>query len=84
VGWFTDGRDPAEDFERQKRFTPFTAIVNMTGQPAVSVPLHWSPEGLPIGVMLVGRPAGEPTLISLAAQLESVRPWRDRRPDLWS
>jgi amidase len=84
VGWFSDGQDPAEDFERQKRFTPFTAIVNMTGQPAVSVPLHWSPDGLPIGVMLVGRPASEPLLISLAAQLEAARPWRDRRPDLWS
>jgi amidase len=83
VGWFTDGADPAEDFERQKRFTPYTAMVNMTGQPAVSVPLHWSQDGLPIGVMLVGRPAGEAGLISLSAQLEAARPWRDRQPQLW-
>ena len=83
VGWFTDGAGPAEDFERQKQFTPFTSVYNMTGQPAVNVPLYWA-DGLPIGVMLVGRPAGEATLISLAAQLESARPWADRHPELWA
>ena len=83
VGWFTETGDPAEEFERMKRWTPFTALFNMTGQPAVNVPLHWSPEGLPIGVMLVGRPADESTLIRLSAQLEQARPWRDRHPDLW-
>ena len=83
VGWFSDGVDPAEDFERQKRFTPFTAVYNMTGQPAVSVPLHWSGDGLPIGVMLVGRPAGEAALVALSAQLEAARPWADRHPALW-
>jgi amidase len=83
VGWFTDGADPAEDFERQKRFTPWTAVYNMTGQPAVNVPLHWTGEGLPIGVMLVGRPAGEATLISLSAQLEAAKPWSDRHPPIW-
>jgi amidase len=55
----------------------------MTGQPAVSVPLHWTGDGLPVGVMLVGRPAGEATLIALSAQLEAARPWRDRHPDGW-
>ena len=83
VGWFTDGTAPAEDFERQKCFTPYTAAYNMTGQPAVNVPLHWTECGLPIGVMLVGRPAGEATLISLSAQLEAARPWAHRHPDLW-
>jgi len=83
VGFFTDGADPAEEFERMTRWTPFTAIFNMTGQPAVSVPLHWSPSGLPIGIMLVGRPADEGTLISLSAQLEQARPWRDRHPAMW-
>ena len=83
VGWFTDGADPAENFERQKRFTPFTSVYNMTGQPAVNVPLYWA-DGLPIGVMLVGRPAGEAQLISLAAQLEDARPWAERHPDLWT
>ena len=83
VGWFTETGDPAEDFERQKRFTPFTAISNITGQPAVSVPLYTAADGLPVGVMLAGRPAQETTLISLAAQLEAARPWRDRHPAMW-
>ncbi|HVQ90616.1 MAG TPA: amidase [Mycobacteriales bacterium] len=83
VGWFTDSGDPVEDFERQKRFTPFTAIINMTGQPAVNVPLHWTDEGLPVGVMLVGRPADEAGLIALSAQLEAARPWQHRHPARW-
>ena len=82
VGYF-DEVDPAENFERQKRFTPFTAIYNTSGLPAVSVPLHWTAEGLPIGVMLAGRMGDEATLISLSAQLEETRPWKDRHPPLW-
>jgi len=82
VGYF-DEVPPPENFERQKRFTPFTPLFNVSGQPAVNVPLHWSPEGLPIGIMLAGRMGEEGTLISLAAQLESARPWKDRHPALW-
>jgi amidase len=82
VGYF-DEVDPAENFERQKRFTPWTAVYNVTGLPAVSVPLHWSAEGLPIGVMLAGRMGDEGTLISLSAQLEEARPWQDRHPPIW-
>ena len=82
VGYFTEV-DPAENFERQKRFTPYTAIYNVSGQPAVNVPLYWTGGGLPIGVMLAGRMGGEGTLISLSAQLEAARPWRDRHPALW-
>jgi amidase len=82
VGYF-DEVDPAENFERQKRFTPWTALYNSSGQPAVSVPLHWTGDGLPIGVMLAGRMGDEATLISLSAQLEAARPWRDRRPLIW-
>jgi amidase len=82
VGYF-DEVDPAENFERQKRFTPWTALYNSSGQPAVSVPLHWTGAGLPIGVMLAGRMGDEATLISLSAQLEAARPWRDRRPLIW-
>lgn len=65
-------------------FTPFTAIYNTTGQPAISVPLYQSVEGLPIGIMLVGRPRAEATLLSLAAQLEAALPWADRHPPIWS
>ena len=84
VGEFHGEADPARNFAKQMRFTPFTATYNVTGQPAVSVPLHWNADGLPIGVMVVGRPADEATLIALAAQLERARPWRDRHPALWS
>jgi amidase len=87
VGWFcgtaAEPVDPAEDFERQKRFTPYTAVYNATGQPAASLPLHWSADGLPVGVMLVGRPAGEAALLALSAQLEAAVPWADRHPALW-
>jgi amidase len=82
VGYFSEA-GPAENFERQKLFTPYTALYNVSGQPAVSLPLHWTADGLPIGVMLAGRMGGEGTLISLSAQLEAAQPWRDRRPSLW-
>lgn len=83
VGWFDGDGDGAEDFERNKRYAAFPALSNVTGQPAVSVPTHWTPEGLPVGSMLVGRPADEVTLISLSAQLEAARPWSQRHPAVW-
>ncbi len=79
VGYFTEV-DPAANFERQKQFTPFTAAYNLSGQPAVNLPLYWNAGGLPIGVMLAGRIGEEGTLISLSAQLEQARPWQDRFP----
>ena len=82
VGWF-DEVEPAENFTRQTQFTPWTALYNLSGQPAVSVPLHWTTDGLPIGIMLAGRMGDEATLISLSAQLEAARPWRDRRAPIW-
>jgi amidase len=82
VGYF-DEVDPAENFERQKRFAPYAAVYNVTGQPAVTVPLHWNAAGLPVGVMLAGRMGEETTLISLSAQLEAARPWQDRHPPIW-
>ena len=83
VGAIRDDDDPAADFEAQKRFTPYTSMWNVTGSPAVSLPLHWTPDGLPVGVMVAVRPAEEATLLSLAAQVEAAVPWRDRRPDCW-
>jgi amidase len=82
VGYFEEV-DPAENFERQKRFTPFTAVYNVTGQPAVNLPLYWTAGGLPIGVMLAARMCNEATLLSLSAQVEAARPWKDRHPPLW-
>ncbi len=63
-------------------FGPFTALYNVTGQPSMSVPLHWSPDGLPIGVMFSGRFGDEATLFRLAAQLEKANPWAGRRPKI--
>ena len=58
LGWFDADGDGAEDFERQKRYAAFTALFNVTGQPAVSVPLYWTDAGLPIGTHARGAPGG--------------------------
>ena len=83
VGAIRDDDDPAADFEAQKAFTPWTSAWNVTGMPAVSLPLHWTPDGLPVGVMLAARPAEEELLISLSAQVEAAAPWHDRHPPGW-
>jgi amidase len=82
VGYF-DEVEPAENFGRQMKFTPWTALYNVSGQPAVNVPLYWTAGGLPIGVMLAGRVGDEATLISLSAQLEAAQPWQGRHPPIW-
>jgi len=83
LGWFDADGDGAEDFERQKRYAAFTALFNVTGQPAVSLPLYWAEGRLPIGSMLVGRPADDASLLALSAQVEAARPWRHRHPATW-
>jgi amidase len=73
--------EPWEDFRRSGQFTPYTAIFNVTGQPAISLPLFHGEDGLPLAVQLAGKPAGEGELLALAAQLEAARPWAERRPE---
>ncbi len=81
LGTFDSPSDnPLAGLFRSAAFVPFTPAFNVTGQPAVSLPLHWNDQGLPIGVQAVGRYGDEETLLSLAAQLEDARPWADRRP----
>lgn len=63
---------------------PYTPIFNLTGAPAMSVPVHWSDDGLPVGVQFAGRFDDEATLFRLAGQLERAQPWRDRRAPVWS
>lgn len=75
---------PLQGFYRAVAFTPFTPICNFTGQPAMSMPLWWNSEGLPVGVHFIGRFGDEATLYRLAAQVEQARPWADRRPPIRS
>jgi amidase len=79
LGWFTAG-GPDEEGKRIASFIPYTAQFNMTGQPAVSLPLHWTPGGLPVGVQLVAAYGREDILIQVASQLEQAAPWSDRHP----
>ncbi|CAN5841368.1 amidase [soil metagenome] len=80
VGGLRDDADPAADFEAQKRFTPFTAVWNVTGMPAVSLPLHWTVDALPVGMMLAGRPGEDALVVRLAAQVEAARAVEGRWP----
>ncbi|HKF92855.1 MAG TPA: amidase family protein, partial [Acidimicrobiia bacterium] len=65
---------------RMGNYAMFTSLFNITGQPAISLPLHWTPDGLPVGVQLVAAYSREDVLIRLASQLEQARPWAGRRP----
>ncbi|MBM5812208.1 MAG: amidase [Gammaproteobacteria bacterium] len=81
-----NANDPSLDaqgwYDHLFRFLPYTALYNMTGQPAISLPLGQSPDGLPVGVQAVARYGGEATLLALAAQLEQALPWGERIPPI--
>ncbi|MFK8845717.1 amidase [Streptomyces sp. Ac-502] len=83
VGALRNDADPQAEFAAVGAFTPYTPLYNATGQPAVSIPLHWNAAGLPIGVMLGGRYGEDATLVALSAQLEEARPWAGRKPGVW-
>jgi amidase len=76
------GEDPMADLARSGRFTPFTSLFNVTGQPALTVPIGFGEDKLPTSVQLVGRPLGEDTLLQIAAQMEAAQPWAQHRPAL--
>lgn|SRR3989338_4043573 len=73
---------PLEMLKETRGFSPFTMIPSVAGRPSMSVPLFWNEEGLPIGSHFTGRCGDEATLFRLAAQLETARPWAQRRPVL--
>jgi amidase len=79
LGWFT-AAGPEREGSRIVSFIPYTAQFNMTGQPAISLPLHWTPGGLPVGVQLVAAYGREDILIRVASQLEQAAPWTGRHP----
>jgi amidase len=84
-GTFDSAPDnPLGGFFRSAAFVPFTAQFNVSGQPAINLPLHWNDEGLPIGVQLVAAFGREDLLLRVAAQLESAQPWVDRRPPVFA
>ncbi len=84
-GWFDfDPVHPGQAAQRMGDVTKFTAVANLTGQPAISLPLHWTADNLPVGVQIIGRYGDEATLLRLASQLESAHPWQHRWPPLVS
>jgi amidase len=76
--------EPRDIHKRQSKAFPFTPPMNITGQPAMSVPLFQDSLGLPIGMMFAGRYGDEATLFRLAAQLEQAAPWNVRKPPIWN
>jgi amidase len=82
IGELADLEDARAMFDRLTQYVGIAPVANVTGQPSVSLPLHWSDDGVPVGVMLTGRPCDEATLLRLAAQLQQVCDWPARRPPI--
>lgn len=82
LGWY-DAEDGERNFAQQVLYTPFTSMVNVSGLPAISLPVHVTAEGLPMGVQLIGRPGREDVLLALGAQLERRLHWERRHPAQW-
>jgi len=76
--------EPLSGFFRAASFVPFTAQFNVSGQPGISLPMHWNDDGLPIGSQLVAAFGREDLLLQVAAQLETAQPWADRRPPVFA
>ena len=82
IGTFDTNVGDVSEWARTGTFASFTPIANITGQPAISLPLCETEDGLPIGIQLIGPPVGEAVLLALATQLEAARPWAGRRASL--
>jgi amidase len=78
LGWLTG----PEAGLRLRSILQYTAQINVTGQPAVSLPLHWSADGLPMGVQFIAAANREDVLVRIASQLEAAAPWRDKVPPI--
>jgi len=82
IGWY-DREDGERNFAQQVQYTPFTSFVNVSGLPAITLPVLHTEGGLPMGVQLIGRPGGEATLLAIGAQLERRIGWQHRHPPQW-
>ena len=82
IGWY-DSEDGERNFEQQVQYTPFTSFANVSGLPAITLPVAQTSTGLPMGVQLIGRPGGESTLLAIGAQLERRLQWQKRHPPQW-
>ena len=81
IGWLNpDDEDLERYHERFIGFWGFTNLYNATGQPAISLPLHWTADGLPVGVQFAAGFGEEARLLSLAGQIEAAAPWFGKRP----
>jgi amidase len=82
IGWF-DATDGERNFAQQVQYTPWTSFANVSGLPAISLPVSMTDDGLPMGIQLIGRPGGEHTLLAIGAQLERRIAWHTRHPPQW-